>query len=115
MPPEKNQPGEANKDVIIHVEGLVTGFGKKIIHDHLNLDVYRGEVLRSGKDGVRDGNAKTFADFPQNRAEVLGRNAFGDRVTVHEKVWRTPDGEPFEVLAIYSFAGDLIERVEFVK
>jgi hypothetical protein len=77
--------------------------------------VYRGEVLRAGKDGVRDGNAKTFADFPQNRAEVLGRNAFGDRVTVHEKVWRTPDGEPFEVLAIYSFAGDLIERVEFVK
>jgi hypothetical protein len=46
---------------------------------------------------------------------VLGRNAFGDRVTVHEKVWRTSDGEPFEVLAIYSFAGDLIERVEFVK
>jgi hypothetical protein len=77
--------------------------------------VYRGEVLRAGKDGVRDGNAKTFADFPQNRAEVLGRNAFGDRVTVHEKVWRTPEGEPFEVLAIYSFAGDLIERVEFVK
>ncbi len=46
---------------------------------------------------------------------MLDRNVFGDRVTVHEKVWRTPDGEPFEVMAIYSFAGDLIERVEFVK
>ena len=77
--------------------------------------LYRGEVLRAGRDGVRDGNAKTFADFPQNRAEVLDRQAFGDCVTVHEKVWRTPDGEPFEVMAIYSFAGDLIERVEFVK
>jgi hypothetical protein len=76
---------------------------------------YRGDVLRAGKTGVREGNAKTFADFPHNRAEVLSRNAFGDRVTVHEKVWRTPDGEPFEVMAIYSFAGDLIERVEFVK
>ena len=33
------------KDVIIHIEGLVNGFGNKIIHDHLDLDVYRGEVL----------------------------------------------------------------------
>lgn len=94
--------------------GDAEGYSAFFVNDGAEA-VYRGEVLRSGKDGVRDGNAKTFADFPQNRAEVLGRNAFGDRVTVHEKVWRTPDGEPFEVLAIYSFAGDLIERVEFVK
>ena len=76
---------------------------------------YRGDVLRAGRDGVRAGNAKTFADFPDNRAEVLDRHVFGDRVAVREKVWRTPDGEPFEVLAIYSFAGEEIERVEFVR
>jgi len=76
---------------------------------------YRGAVLREGKQGVRDGNAKTFAEFPQNRAEVLDRKAFGDTVTVHEKVWRTPDGDPFEVLAIYSFEDDKISRVEFVR
>ena len=33
------------KDVIIRIRGLVTGFGRKLIHDHLDLDVYRGEVL----------------------------------------------------------------------
>ena len=33
------------KDVIIKVRGLVNGFGKKIVHDHIDLDVYRGEVL----------------------------------------------------------------------
>src|SRR5690348_6083383 len=33
------------KDVIIKIRGLVTGFGPKIVHDHLDLDVYRGEVL----------------------------------------------------------------------
>ena len=27
------------------MRGLVNGFGNKIIHDHLDLDVYRGEVL----------------------------------------------------------------------
>ncbi len=30
---------------IITVQGLVTAFGSKVIHDHLDLDVKRGEVL----------------------------------------------------------------------
>ena len=33
------------KDVIIEVRGLVNGFGSKILHDHIDLDVYRGEVI----------------------------------------------------------------------
>ena len=33
------------EDVIIKVRGLVNGFGDKVIHDHIDLDVYRGEVL----------------------------------------------------------------------
>lgn len=41
----KSRDGKDNKDVIIRIRGLVNGFGSKIIHDHLNLDVYRGEVL----------------------------------------------------------------------
>ncbi len=32
-------------DVVIRIRGLVTGFGRKVIHDHLDLDVRRGEVL----------------------------------------------------------------------
>jgi phospholipid/cholesterol/gamma-HCH transport system ATP-binding protein len=34
-----------SKEAVITVRGLVTGFGDKIIHDHVDLDVYRGEVL----------------------------------------------------------------------
>ena len=36
---------EKKKDVVIKVRGLVNGFGNRIIHDHIDLDVYRGEVL----------------------------------------------------------------------
>ncbi|HJR56988.1 MAG TPA: ABC transporter ATP-binding protein [Rhizomicrobium sp.] len=36
---------ETKKDAVIQVRGLVTGFGSKLIHDHLDLDVHRGEVL----------------------------------------------------------------------
>ena len=40
---EKNDG--AKKDAVIRVRGLVNAFGKKVIHDHLDLDVWRGEVL----------------------------------------------------------------------
>jgi phospholipid/cholesterol/gamma-HCH transport system ATP-binding protein len=33
------------KDVVIRIRGLVNGFGAQVLHDHLDLDVYRGEVL----------------------------------------------------------------------
>jgi phospholipid/cholesterol/gamma-HCH transport system ATP-binding protein len=36
---------EAKKDAVIKVRGLVNAFGSKVIHDHLDLDVFRGEVL----------------------------------------------------------------------
>jgi phospholipid/cholesterol/gamma-HCH transport system ATP-binding protein len=37
--------GTADKDAIIKVRKLVNGFGDQLLHDHLDLDVYRGEVL----------------------------------------------------------------------
>jgi len=45
MATEKSKDSPDKKDVIIRIRGLVNGFGHKIIHDHLDLDVYRGEVL----------------------------------------------------------------------
>jgi phospholipid/cholesterol/gamma-HCH transport system ATP-binding protein len=43
------RPGAAqaadNREVAIRVRDLTVGFGQKIILDHLDLDVYRGEVL----------------------------------------------------------------------
>ncbi len=32
-------------DVVIKVRGLVNGFGNTVIHDHIDLDVRRGEVI----------------------------------------------------------------------
>ncbi len=40
----ENTKGQ-DKDVVIRVRGLVNGFGGQLLHDHLDLDVYRGEVL----------------------------------------------------------------------
>ncbi|HJW42544.1 MAG TPA: ABC transporter ATP-binding protein [Rhizomicrobium sp.] len=38
-------PGGNENDVVIRVRGLVNGFGEQLLHDHIDLDVYRGEVL----------------------------------------------------------------------
>jgi phospholipid/cholesterol/gamma-HCH transport system ATP-binding protein len=33
------------RETVIQVRGVVNAFGDQVIHDHLDLDVYRGEVL----------------------------------------------------------------------
>ncbi len=50
-PPAADAPADAPaaepgaREAIVEVRGLVTRFGTAVIHDRLDLDVYRGEVL----------------------------------------------------------------------
>jgi len=76
---------------------------------------YRGAVVRDGREGVRSGLKAMFAQYPQNRADILASFALGDTVLLHEKVERAPGGEAFEVMSIYSFEGDKVSRVEFIR
>jgi hypothetical protein len=76
---------------------------------------YRGAVLRQGREGVRDGLDRMFAEFPENRAEIVKGYELGDYAVLHEKVWRSADAEPFEVMSVYSFDGDKCARVEFIR
>ena len=76
---------------------------------------YRGAVVREGKQGVRDGLNTMFAEFPGNRAEILQGYELGEYAVLHEKVWRSADAEPFEVMSVYSFDGDKCSRVEFIR
>lgn len=41
----EEKAGTKKKDVVIEIRGLVNGFGSSILHDHIDLDVYRGEVI----------------------------------------------------------------------
>lgn len=76
---------------------------------------YRGAVLRDGREGVRSGLKAMFAQFPENRAEIIAGYELGAFAVLHEKVWRTSDSEAFEVMSVYSFEGDLCSRVEFIR
>lgn len=74
-----------------------------------------GAVMFQGIDAYRQRQEKLFADYPGNRADLLGRMAIGAAVIDHERVFRTPDATPFEVGVIYSFAGEKIARMDFVR
>jgi len=76
---------------------------------------YRGAVLREGREGTRAGLKAMFAEFPENRAEIVTSYSLGEFAVLHEKVWRSATAEPFEVMSIYSFEGDKCSRVEFVR
>ena len=74
-----------------------------------------GPVTLEGIGAYRERYAKLFADFPDNRAELLGRVAVGAVVMDHERVWRTKTAAPFEAVAIYTIRGGMIRRVDFVR
>jgi uncharacterized protein (TIGR02246 family) len=76
---------------------------------------YRGDVVRDGRAGVASGMAAVFAEYPQNHAEVLQSFELGERVVLHERVRRSPEAEPFDVMTVYSFSGDRVDRVEFIR
>jgi hypothetical protein len=74
-----------------------------------------GAVTSEGIAAYRARYAKAFADFPKNKAVLLARIVVGNAVIDHERVSRGPEGPVFEVAAIYTFRGDKIARVDFVK
>jgi hypothetical protein len=68
--------------------------------------------------GIADYRARyegVFAQFPQNHAELVNRLSCANVVIDHERVRRSPEGEPFEVLAIYTLRDSKIARVDFVR
>lgn len=75
---------------------------------------YHGAVLQAGKAEIRARYAKTFGDYPLNRAWSINRMAHGDVVIDHEKGERSPDGPFFEALVLYTVKNGLIARVDFI-
>src|SRR5271168_4184026 len=101
-----DQPGEP----IIRVRGLVNRFGDEIVHDGLDLDVFRGEVLGvvgasgSGKSVL----LRTVVGLNRpiaGRVEVLGRNILeigSAQLRQIEKQWGVlfQDGALFSSLTV---------------
>jgi hypothetical protein len=92
------------------LEVYLSFYGDDVVVADLN-----GAVSVRGIADLRERYAKTFSDYPQNHAELMNRIVIGPTVIDHERVRRTPEGDSFDVAAIYTIADAKIVRVDFVK
>jgi hypothetical protein len=106
---------ETAKQMIAHYNAQDAGAYVALMTDDACEAGYRGAVVRESKEGVREGLAKMFAEFPENRAEIVTSYELGEFAVLYEKVWRSNASEPFEVMSVYSFDGDKCSRVEFIR
>lgn len=95
--------------------------------DDMTIANLREEPNLVGVAAYRERMGGVFAQFPQNRVELLSRTFIGNhalmqqsgrangKVLDHEKVMRAPDVEPFEVIAIYTIENGQIKHIDFVK
>ena len=85
-------------------------FAEDILVSDLN-----GAIGTRGIEAYRAKYEGVFKQFPQNKVELINRMVCGATVIDHEKVIRSPGGESFEVIAIYTLADGKIARVDFAK
>jgi phospholipid/cholesterol/gamma-HCH transport system ATP-binding protein len=97
--PKREPPSQ--DDVVIRVRGLVTVLGGKLIHDHIDLDVKRGEVL-----GVVGGSG--------SGKSVLLRSIIGLQKPTEGEIWvlghRIGDFEGRELRALQMRWGVLFQE-----
>jgi hypothetical protein len=74
-----------------------------------------GEVRFPNRVAIRARFAETFAKFPQNRARILKRIAVGNIVVDHEVGERSPGGDSFELVAVYTIKNGKIARLDMTK
>ncbi len=82
-------------EVVIHIEGLTKRYGKVVALDHLNLDVYRGEIFGYlGPNGAgKTTTIRTLLDLIRptaGHATIFGLDAQKDSVMVHAQLGNLP-------------------------
>src|ERR1700722_4925817 len=94
------------KEIILRIRDLVVGFGPRVILDHLDLDVYRGEVLGfvGGSGQGKSILTRTILGLLPKRAgsiEIFGQNVD----SLSQATWRQMEqrwGVLFQQGALFS-------------
>ena len=73
-----------------------------------------GAVTQEGAGQIRERYEALFAQYPENKAHIVGRMAVGDVVIDHERIERSAELR-LEAIAIYTVRDGLISRVDFVR
>ena len=74
-----------------------------------------GDITQAGAAEIRARHLELFAQFPENKADVVNQIDLGSTVILHEDVSRAPGGDTFQVAAIYTIRDGKIARVDFAR
>jgi hypothetical protein len=94
--------------------GDAAGFAALFAEDGWHGDLHASAPM-IGRDAIERRYRDVFAKYPENRTEVVHRIAFGPFVIDHERVRRSAETAPFDVVAIYTLKDGRIVRAELVR
>jgi uncharacterized protein (TIGR02246 family) len=100
--------------VIAYNAGNARGFADLFTEDAVHGNLH-GDGLQTSREEIYRRYVEVFGTFPENRTEVIHRIAFDHFVIDHERVKRSANSEPFDVVAIYTMKDGLIARCDFVR
>jgi uncharacterized protein (TIGR02246 family) len=87
--------------------------------DHFSDDAIHGSLhggdLDVGAEAIFRRYVDVFARFPQNATKVMYRVVFDDVIVDHERVSRSPESEPFDVVAANTIRDGKIVRLDFIR
>ncbi len=80
-----------------------------VVYEHPN------KPTQQSREEIFERYTEVFKKFPLNETEVVHRIVIGDWVIDHEKVRRSPEHEPFDVVAVYELQDGAIKRLDFIR
>lgn len=108
-----------NTEVIDKLVEAYNSSNARAFADHFASDVtvfeFPNILVQQNREEIFEFYTDLFGKFPENRTEVLHRIIIGNRVIDHERVKRSSESEPFEVLTIYELENEEIKRLDFVR
>jgi hypothetical protein len=90
------------------------GFADHFSHDAIH-GILHSDDIDVGAEAIFRRYVDVFARFPQNATKVVHRVVFDDVVVDHERVSRSPESEPFDVVAVNTIRDGKIVRLEFIR
>jgi hypothetical protein len=114
-----SEPKINNQQIIDQLVIAYNAHNARAFADLFTEDAIHGtlhaESQQRGREEIYHRYVEVFANFPENKTEVVQRTVFGSFVVDHELVRRSPASEPFNVVAIYTIEAGLIKRLDFVR
>jgi uncharacterized protein (TIGR02246 family) len=80
-----------------------------VVYEHPN------KPTQQSREEIFERYTEVFKKFPLNETEVVHRIVIGDWVIDHEKVRRSPEHEPFDVVAVYEMQDGAIKRFDLIR